>query len=83
MARGKYALKRDENIKKLRRELETASHKAKVATENLEITRLALSESRKANWKLKRENNSLKLLVVVMLLSTTASIAYILHNLLG
>lgn len=76
MARGKYALKRDENIKKLRRELEIASHKEKVATENLETTRLALGISRQANWKLRSQVVNLKRLVLVM----TAVIALLVYT---
>ncbi len=60
MARGKYALRRDEEIKKLRRDLEKANHKERVASENLEATRLALNVSRQNFWNLKKAFKNLK-----------------------
>lgn len=79
MAKGKYALKRDEELKKLRRQLASKTHEAKVATENLEATRLSLGVSRQANFKLRAQIGRLKFGVLMLAASSMASLVYVLH----
>lgn len=75
--KGKYALKRDEQIKAMRRELAMAQNKERMATENLETTQLALRVSRQSNYKLRCKVANLQRGFLFASVAATAALVFI------